>query len=361
MMGKVAVMVKPMELQFQEYEVPDPEPGAIVVEVIRTNVCGSELHIWRGGHPIKKSGVLGHEMLGRVLRMGSGVTTDFAGDPIQVGDRVVATYFLTCRKCGPCQHGQLQLCENAYRFWNMDPRQHPHFHGSFATHYYVHPDQYFYKVPDAIPDNVAASVNCALSQVLFGIDRTGLTYGETIVIQGAGGLGLNAIAVAKERGAQVIVIDGIKRRLDEARRFGADHVIDMSEQTTVEDRAQAVQDFTGGQGADVGIEVAGVPAAFAEGIRLVRVGGRYVELGNITPGHLVEFDPGLLTRRGITIMPTVRYLPWYLKTSLDLLARVGEKYPFGGMLDREFTLDQTVEALELSERRELVRASIVNG
>ena len=107
--GKVAVMTNPLELSYQEYEIPTPGPGAIVVQVTRTNVCGSELHIWRGQHPAIKRGVLGHEMIGTVLTLGEGVTTDCAGQPLQAGDRIVATYFLTCRKCGPCQEGQFNL------------------------------------------------------------------------------------------------------------------------------------------------------------------------------------------------------------------------------------------------------------
>lgn len=359
MRGKVAVMTEPEKLTFTEYDLPDVGPGAVLVKVVRTNVCGSELHIWKGLHPTKKSGVMGHEMVGMIAKLGEGVNTDFAGNPVKVGDRIASTYFLTCRKCLPCQEGKFHLCDNAYKFWSKDPEEAPHFHGSFATHYYIHSDQYFYKVPENVSDSAAASANCALSQVYFGIEKANLRYGETIVIQGVGGLGLNAAAVAKEFGAQVIVIDVVSSRLQKALLFGADYLIDMNEHDTVEKRKNAILEITNGKGADVAMELTGVPAAFNEGIHLLKTGGRYVSIGNISPGKMMSFDPGLMTRKAIQVISLVRYDPWYLHKALKFLSLNGEKYPFNDMLDCEFSLDEIGIALDKSASREITRASIV--
>ncbi|MBO8172263.1 MAG: zinc-binding dehydrogenase [Bacillaceae bacterium] len=359
MKGKVAMMVEPMKMEIREYDVPEPEKGALVLKVQRANVCGSELHIWRGHHPTKKTGVLGHEMIGVIEKLGEGVTTDYAGRPIKEGDRIATTYYQTCRKCRMCQQGKFNLCENAYHFWNMDPDQAPHFHGAFASHYYVHPDMYFYKVPDNVPDIAAASANCALSQVYFGLEQGELTYGDTLVIQGAGGLGLNAASVAKEKGAGVIIIDSVQSRLEKAKEFGADHVINMNEYDTLEKRVEIIHSLTNGRGADVGIELTGVPAAFSEGIHLIRTGGKYVTIGNVSPGQLTEFDPGLLTRKSIEIIPIVRYQPWYLDKALQFLSRNIDKYPFADMIDGEFSFEKVQEALDQSAARKITRASIV--
>lgn len=357
--GRIAVMTEPEKLEFQEYDIPSPGPGAVLVEVSRSNVCGSEVHIWCGHHPSKKSGGLGHEMIGKVVELGEGVTEDHAGTPIGLGDRIVATYFIACKKCNPCQHGQFNLCTNAYRFWSRQPEEAPHFHATFASHYYIHPDQYFYKVPDEVSDREAASANCALSQVFFGIEQAELVYGETVVIQGAGGLGINAAAVAREKGATVIVIDAVANRLEVARRFGAHHLIDMNTYASKEARVQRVMDLTGGLGADLVMEVAGVPAAFAEGFELARPGGRFVTMGNVSPGKTVDFDPGLLTRRNVRIIPVLRYNPWYLKKSLDFLLANRSKYPFESLLDAEFSMDDIEAALAQSAERTVTRASIV--
>lgn len=358
-MGKVAVMTKPKTLEYQTFKVPDPEQGAIVVKVLRTNICGSELHIWKGLHPTKDSGVLGHEMVGEVYKIGDGVTTDYAGNPIQIGDRVVSAYYITCRKCTPCLESKFHLCTNAYNFWNKDASESPHFHGTFATHYYIHPDQYFYKVPDNVPDAAVASANCALSQVYFGIDRAQITYGEHVVIQGAGGLGLNAAAIAHEKGANVIVIDGVESRLALAKKFGAHHVLNFNDFANTDTLAKEVLQLTEGAGAHVALELTGVPDALAQGIHLVRPGGRYVSIGNITPGKYTNFDPGLLTRKSINIISLVRYNPWYLHKSLQFLSKTIDKYPFSDLLDAEFSLDQLEEALDLSAARKVTRATIV--
>lgn len=360
MNGKIAVMTAPGQLAYQEYKLPTPKTGAVLLEVIRSNVCGSELHIWRGHHPVKKRGGIGHEMVGRIAALGEGVTCDSAGQPLQIGDRVVATYFQTCLSCPQCLGGQYNLCDNAYAFFGMQPEQAPHFHSAFATHMYIHPHQHLYKVPESIPDGVAASANCALSQVYFGLDRIGLAYGDTLVIQGAGGLGLMGIPIARERGARVIVIDGIEQRLAQARAFGADEVIDMQVHTTVEARHAAVQALTNGRGADVGMEVTGVPAAFNEGVTgLVRRGGRYLVMGNLSPGFTVDFDPGLLTRRSVQILPVDRYDGRYLHKALQFLDQTMDRYPYEQLLDAEFSLCCVQEALDKSANREVTRASIV--
>jgi len=358
MKGKVAVMTEPEKMVFEEYEIPKAGQGSILVRVRRTNVCGSELHIWKGLHPTKKSGVMGHEMVGEIVELGEGVTTDYAGQPVQIGDRVAAAYFLTCRKCKHCLQGYFNLCDNAYKYWSKNAHEYPHFHGSFATHYYIHPDQYFYKVPENIPDEVAAGANCALSQVYYGIEKSGLKYGDTIVIQGAGGLGLNATAVAKTFGAQVIVIDSVLNRLELAKKFGADVTISLEQYKTLEERIEKIMTLTNGIGADVVMELTGVPAAFAEGIHLIKSGGKYISIGNISPGKLTEFDPGVMTRKNITIMGLIRYEPWYLYKSLKFLSLNIDKYPFSEILACDYTLEDIPEALNASFNRGVTRASI---
>jgi threonine dehydrogenase-like Zn-dependent dehydrogenase len=333
----------------------------MVAAVVRANVCGSDLHIWRGMHPTVKQGAMGHEMVGRVHALGEGVQTDYAGQPLAVGDRIAPVYFQTCRKCRACRRAQFNLCENAYRHWVSPPADWPHFNATYATHYYVNPDQYVYKVPDNVPDTAASVAACALSQVYFGLDVAALQSDETVVVQGAGGLGLSAIAVARERGARVIAIDGVADRLEAAQDFGAHELIDMREIGTPEARAARVASLTEGWGADVVMELTGVPAAFSEGVSLTRPGGRYVSIGNISPGQTTPFDPGLLTRRQVQILPVIRYQPWYLLKVLTLLSATMERYPWGTLVDADFPLENVEEALEQSEKRRVRRASLVNA
>jgi D-arabinose 1-dehydrogenase-like Zn-dependent alcohol dehydrogenase len=358
--GHLVYLNGPKDLEFREYEVPEPEPDAVVTEVVRSNVCGSELHVWKGDHPLQDC-VLGHEALCRISDLGEKVETDSAGTPVEEGDLVAPVYFQTCQACEFCRRGEFYACENDYEHTGKSPEIWPHFHAPWGTHYYIYPDNHFYKIPEQLEDhlNVAAAANCALSQVMFGLDEVGVEHNDTVVVQGAGGLGLNATVVAKEYGAETIVIDGVDKRLEQARAFGADHVIDFRELDTVEARAERVDEITDGVGADVGVEVAGVPEAFVEGIELVRKGGRYLEMGNVRPGHEVDFDPGKLTRKSIDITSVVEYDPWTLYDALQFLASTVDEYPYEHLIDAEYRLENIEAALEASENRDITRATLV--
>jgi threonine dehydrogenase-like Zn-dependent dehydrogenase len=360
MKGRLAALVGPKQVQIREYPLPAVEKGAVLTRVLRSNLCGSELHIWRWAHPLIKNAVMGHEMIAEVERLGEGVETDYAGKSIKPGDRVVAPYYLTCLKCGPCSRGDLHMCQNAYRWWSQPPDKSPHFTGTFATHYYIQPGQFFYKVPEELPSSIVAGANCGLSQVIFGMDKAGLSSGEHVIIQGAGGLGLFATAVAKEKGAVVTVLDGIRSRLEIAKDFGADYTVDLGS-LRGDALTKHVLEITQGAGADVVLEVAGAPAAFVEGIQLVRTCGRLVSIGNVSVDKEFEVPlvPGWITRKSITVIGVVRYNPWYLAKALEFLKRTFRKVNYERLTDKTFSLDQVQEALEQAEKRTVTRAVII--
>jgi threonine dehydrogenase-like Zn-dependent dehydrogenase len=360
MKGRLAALVGPKQIEIREYPLPTVEKGAVLTRVLRSNLCGSELHIWRWAHPLIKNAVMGHEMIAQVESLGEGVETDYAGKPVKPGDRVVAPYFLTCLKCAACARGDLHMCQNAYRWWSQSPDTPPHFTGTFATHYYIQPGQYFYKVPEELPSSIVAGVNCGLSQVLFGLEKAGLTSGEHLVIQGAGGLGLFATAVAKEKGAIVTVLDAISSRLDLAQEFGADHILNLKS-FSGDALTQKVLEITQRGGADVVLEVAGAPAAFPQGIQLARTCGRLISIGNVSIDKEFEVPlaPGWITRKSITVIGVVRYNPWYLLKSLEFLQRTFRKINYEKLADKTFSLDHVQDALEQAENRTVTRAVII--
>lgn len=361
MKGRVAALVGPADVSIKEFELPEPAPGAVLAKIRRANVCGSDIHIFHFHHPLIKESVLGHEFVGEVAALGEGVTTDYAGNEVRVGDRIIAPYYLTCRKCPGCLRGEFNLCQRAYAFFSKPPEEEPHFHGAFATHYYIHPEQYFYKVPDSVSDEVVAGANCGLSQVLFGLHEIGLSAGDRLVIQGAGGLGLYAAAVGKDMGARVIVVEGISERIELARRFGAEDIVDMNEHSTPEERVAEVQSLTGGYGADVVLDVTGVPAAFLETVQFVRPGGKVAEIGTVSLGaeYEISLAPGLITRKVMRIQGFVRYQPWYLHKALLFLERKHGEHPFGELTDREYGLEEAGEAIRQGEARKAARPAVV--
>ena len=363
--GRAAVYTglgQPMEIK--EYPVPEPEPGAILITVTMANICGSDLHMWRGDIDLVTLGaelptIMGHEMTGRVDKLGQGISTDSAGQPLAVGDRVVYPYFYSCGRCPACLRGEHAACPmNLLYLRSCEPP--PHFVGAYADYYYLQPNHTVFKVPDDLTDDLVAPANCALSEVIYGLEKVKLGLGETVVIQGAGGLGINATAVAKEMGAgRVIVIDGIAQRLELAKAFGADELIDMNECRTPEERVQRVLELTGYRGAEVVAELVGFPEVINEGLNMLGSGGRFLEIGNVSPGKTFELDPAQLVMGSKTVYNVVFYGRDTLKKALDFLSRTKDRYPFDKILSRSYPLEEINQAFEDQEKGLVSRSAIV--
>ncbi len=352
------------EMTITDLPVPDPEPGAVVVRVTRANICGSDLHIWRGDGFLGALGseegrIIGHEMTGVVHSLGDGVTSDWAGQPLAEGDRVAYQYFAPCGRCRSCLRQQTEACRHSFKVMNGSPTAFPHFRGAYADYFYATPQMAMFRVPDRVTDTMVAGVNCALAQVVMGLERVGMGLGDNVVIQGAGGLGVYATAVARDRGAeQVIVIDGIGERLELASAMGADHIIDMRSHETPEARIAAVKELTGGWGADVVCELVGHPAAIAEGLQMVGLGGRYLEIGTFYPGTTLEVDPGALVMRNIRVENVAAYDARSLRLALDFLDRHADDLPLEQLVV-DYPLERINDAFADQDAGKVTRASLV--
>jgi D-arabinose 1-dehydrogenase-like Zn-dependent alcohol dehydrogenase len=238
------------------------------------------------------------------------------------------------------------------------PDQPPHFTATFATHYCVASGQHFYRVPDNVPDSVASSANCAMSIVYWALDKGAVAFGETLLVIGAGGLGLHATAIAKARGARVIVMEAVGGRLEQARAFGADEIIDLREFSDSRARRKRLRELTG-YGPDAVLEVAGVPEAFADALSYARQGGRVLEVGNVLLAPATPVAPGFITMKSLQITTAMGYPPHYLKKSLEFLSGNIGRFPYHELCNATFTLSQAAQALDRSERRDVTRAAIV--
>lgn len=182
----------------------DVRPGEILIKVTRANICGSDLHAWHGEFATGGLGgqlptVLGHEMVGEIAALGEGVTADANGRPLAEGTRVVFPYFTVCHTCRNCLSGRRAACPNLTMAMLGRADKPPYFVGGYADYFLLPARSVAYTVPDAVSDELASGANCALSQVMHGLERVEQGFGETVVVQGAGALGLYAVAVAKAR------------------------------------------------------------------------------------------------------------------------------------------------------------------
>ncbi|ETT25291.1 sorbitol dehydrogenase [Rhodococcus aetherivorans] len=340
-------------------------PGEILIKVKRTNICGSDLHAWHGTFNTRGLGgrlptVLGHEMVGAIAQLGEGVTADSDGHTLSEDDRVVFPYFFSCHRCYQCLRGHRTACENLSMAMLGQADEPPYFVGGYADYFVLPAGAVVYRVPDSLSDDLASGANCALSQVMYGLERANQTFGDTVVVQGAGALGLYAVAVAKARGASlVIAIDGVTERLELATAFGADHVIDLTEVPEAKDRAKLVRGLTSGRGADVVVEVVGIPAAINEGLNLLGLYGRYVEIGNINFGKTVEFDPSRFVFSNKTMIGVSLYEPDVLSRALQFLQEWQDKIPLSRLAAATYSLEEINDAFAAAQTKRDVRASIV--
>ena len=353
-MGKAVAFVEAYHFEMTELPTPPVEPGGLLVKITSAGICGSDLHYWRGEmKPMVKGQpgpvILGHEMTGVVDTLGDGVTTDSLGRPLKEGDRVAYTYFMPCRRCYNCLRREFNHCPDRFRF-RASIEEYPYCSGGFAEYFYLNPGHFVFKVPEELPDEAVTAANCAVCQAVYGIQVSGMRMGDNVVIQGAGGLGVNATAVAKETGAgQVITIDGLSKRLEMARQCGADHTIDINEYTTPESRIERVKELTEGRGADVVVEMVGYPQVVPEGLAMLRLGGTFVEIGNIWANSNVTLDVSKILFGATRIVPAVHYDPYILPVALDFLVRTKDRYPLTEMMSHKFPLEKIDEAFEQAE------------
>jgi alcohol dehydrogenase len=271
--------------------VADPviqEPTDAVVQIDSSTICGTDLHILKGDVPEVKPGtVLGHEAVGTVVQTGAGVGT------LREGDRVLVSCITSCGRCRFCREGHYGLCTGGggWIFGHLiDGLQAEFARVPFA-------DTSVYKVPESLADE----------QVLFLADILPTAYevgvlngkvgpGDTVAIVGAGPIGLAAIMTAKLfTPGRVVAIDLDAARLAKAREFGADDTIDNGH----EDAVAAIEELTGGLGADVAIEAVGVPETFELCTELIRPGGRVANVG--VHGHSATLHLEKLWIQDVTI------------------------------------------------------------
>ena len=259
-------------LQIQRVPIPDLEPGALLVKITASTLCGTDVHRWHGplGGGDSLPIITGHEPCG-IIQDINGRRTDILGDPVEPGDRIVWSY-VSCGSCYFCSVAlQPCICPDRASWGHNRADRFPFLLGSVSEFMYVPPPCLIIKVPDNVSSASAAASACAYRTIMHGFDRLGaVKSNETILIQGSGPLGVFAAAVAKDHGAkQVLVIGAPAHRLEIARRMGADAVLDLEVVPNAGHRRAWVLDHTGGRGADVVIQVAN-NAAVPEGLTMLR-------------------------------------------------------------------------------------------
>ena len=316
-------------LQVTDMPTPVPGPGDVLVQMKATGICFTDVSVlnntYKGRRPVPIPLIMGHEGCGVVAEMGSGVTGH------KVGDRVAIDPLSGCGSCLQCKNGFKNMCTG----WEHIGLT---CHGTFAE-YLALPAHLAHKMPDTMDFSDAAFLE-PLSLVVRSLEKAKLMVGETVAILGPGSLGMFHLQAFKAAGASKVIMLGLeqdRKRFDIARDLGADHVVNISK----EDPLAAVQEYTGGLGADIVVETANSPKATQLSFDLAAPRGRVILFGLYPEAN---FSPVQMLRKGLTVFGDVAVLPRLFLTAMNWV--VTGKVSAQRMITKRFSLDQASEAFD---------------
>jgi L-iditol 2-dehydrogenase len=360
-MVRAAVMPAPRApIEIREFPEPDLPPGGALLATALSEVCGTDVHLWHGRlsgvpYPI----IPGHVTTG-TLHAIRGSLSGIDGRRLREGDRVAFfDVHRTCGRCAACTvHRTPTRCPARRVYGITDPAAEGLF-GGWAEQVYLEPGVVIAPLPDRVSFEAYIGGGCGLLTSVHILERAHLSLGDTVVVQGAGAVGLSAAALARRSGAGLVVVIGAPQsRLDLARRMGADEVIGL-DGTSAAERLDRVLALTGGLGADVVIEAAGSPRAFEEGVRLARNGGAYVVAGHYTDTGASTINAHHdVNRKHLDIRGCWGSEVRHFLRALRALERFGGEVPWQDIGARTYGLGGLNEALAEAESLAIPKALV---
>jgi putative phosphonate catabolism associated alcohol dehydrogenase len=346
---------RPLELR--RFATPQSDGAEVLVRVTCCTLCASDLHTHAGRRTVPTPAVLGHEIVGRIEAFGpTAARRDFRGLPLTVGDRLSWSVAANCGACFFCANELPQKCATLFKYGHERLDEHSPFAGGLADYVLLRPGTASFRLPDGLADEMAAPANCATATVAGLLRHGGRAAPRSVLILGAGALGLTACAMARTGGATVVAIsDPDAGRRERAKTFGATRVFSADPR----ELATGVADATAGRGADMALELAGVPQTVEAGLANVRIGGTLILAGTVLPTKSVPLDPERVVRRMLTIRGVHNYAPGDLAAALDFLAGPGRAYPFGTLVGKIFRLDEVEQAFAFAHANPGIRAAVV--
>lgn len=314
-----------------------------LVAIELSTVCGSDVHTVAGHRSAPTPLVLGHESVGRIIALGEDGVKASDGSDLRIGDRVVWSVTVSCGTCDRCTAGFVQKCRTVQKYGHerIGPRW--ELTGGFATHAHLRAGTTIVRVPEALPAAVLAPASCATATAWAAVTRgaAGRTLeGMRVLVYGAGLVGLSAVAIAADAGAEVTVVDPSAKRRAFAERFGG----------------AAASAATGP--ADIVIEASG--HAVADAIDAADIGGVVVLVGSVFPADPIAFDAEDAVRRLLTITGVHNYTGRDLADAAGFLAGTGRAYPFTEVVGAVYPLAEVDAAIAAASAQDAPLRVAVN-
>ena len=338
---QAAVLLEPTEFELRDLSEPTAGPDDVLVAIRDVGICGSDVHYYEHGrigeHVVEEPLILGHESAGEVVEVGENVTD------LSPGDRVALEPGVPCRRCAHCKSGDYHLCKDV-TFMATPP------HDGAFTEYVSWPADFAYKLPETVSTTEGALCE-PLSVGIHAAQRGEVGTGDTVVIAGAGPIGLMAMEGVRAAGAtDVVLTDVVPEKLTRAEERGADLTVNVAEQ----DLGAAVEDYTDGVGADAVIEASGAEPSIKSTLDAVARGGIVVLVG-LASEATVPLDVLDIIDNEVDVRGSFRYKNTY-DTAIDLLA--DGAVDVEGIVDFESSLAEIDEAFQRAMEPTVVKGMI---
>lgn len=305
------------DLSIETVEDPKCPDNGVVLKVAACGVCRSDFHGWVGGHlKVINGSIMGHEYCGTVVEAG-------AQAKHKVGDKLIAPFILGCGDCPACQVGASNTCESAVVPGFGAP-------GAYAEFVAVPFDHNLVHLPETMSPALAAGLGCRVTTAWHALtDRANVRAGEWVAVHGTGGIGLSALLLAKMLGAQVVVVDVVQEKLDQALSLGADAAVNASTQ----DVPAAIIEITGG-GAQVSLEALGISQTTNASVECLATLGRHVHVGMPAGDGRMEVNMRAIYSKQLAFYGTRGMPSWKYPSLLSMIER--------GQVDLTPMLDRVV-------------------
>ncbi len=365
---KAVLMTGPGKVECRKIPYPDHlEPGAVIIKVEMSGICGTDKHAFDGDvtlyggteaeQDMVYPAVHGHENSGTVVEMnGAGTDIEYSGKDLKVGDRVTNCPNVICGRCWYCRRiHSLPFCSH-HQGIGMTYRsdRFPYITGGWGEYLYLPPKAWVYKVPEELTVE-----ETALSEILVvtglldrakmysQVEARGFNFGDTVVVQGLGAVGMTMVAKARMLGAgKIIGLDSRKFKLGLAKEFGADLTIDVSQHSD-DELVQIIRDETEGRGADVAVETVGSPKVLDVGLRLLRRGGTYCETGNFVDTGTVELNVHRhLAAKNVLFIGNTNHPHDMYYAHFDMMIRHRKDFPWEKLITHRFPLEECETAMK---------------
>lgn len=322
-MNRVGEVYEPFKVHFLQKKIEELQPDEVLVKVKASAICGSDLHIARGMHPSAPLPVtIGHEFAGDVAALGAEVSN------VQIGDRVTVEPCIVCGKCDACRHGDYGYCEHiSFTYRNGD--------GAMAD-YVVVKSPYVYELPDYLSYETGALIE-PLSVATHAVRRADIRLGETVLIIGAGAIGMMVAAMCRRSGAaRIIIADFSDSRLEMALEVGATDAVNSARV----DLEQEVLRLTGGKGVDKSFECVGRESCFTQAVMALKRNGTATIVG-IYEHPQIQFMASRLITHEIKIQGAQGYC-W----DFPIAIAAARDIPMEKFVTHVFPLDELQKALD---------------